>query len=156
MISLSLNKSADEAREMCINALSEGKALAKFREWVTTQGADPKYALDPDTLPVAAYSCDVLAENDGYISHINTERVGIASLTLGAGRVTKSDEIDHTAGIIIKKKTGDYVTRDEVIATLYTNKKDSFKDALSIYLDAISITPDSPEATPLIYKIVRK
>jgi len=155
MIALSLNKTEGEAAAMCNEALKTGKALAKFREWIGTQGGDTKYVLEPESFPAARYSYEIKAQSDGYITHINTERIGTASVILGAGRVKKSDEIDHTAGIIISKKTGDFVTRGEVIATLYTNKEETLPLSAETYLGAITLGDGAPDKETLIYKTVR-
>ncbi len=156
MTAHALSCSEDEAKAMCNEALVSGMALSKFLEWIGMQGGDTKYAVDPELFPKARYSYDVVSDAEGYITHMETERIGTASVILGAGRVTKSDEIDHTAGIIITKKTGDFVTRGEVIATLLTNRDDTLASAADTYLGAIEIGSEPPKDEPLIYKVVRK
>ena len=118
MVRLSLGKDALTARRMCEDAISSGKARAKLVEWIGEQGGDARYAADTSLFEAAAYSRPVYAPEDGYITAMNTEKIGLASVALGAGRVTKDDLIDFTAGIIIEKKTGDYVQRGDLIATL--------------------------------------
>ncbi len=155
MISHALGKPEAEARTMCETALASGQALRKFCEWIEMQGGDVSYARHPESFPKARCCHEIKAPRDGYITHINTERVGTASVILGAGRVQKTDEIDHTAGIIINKKTGDFVTRGEVIATLYTNKEETLSTSAETYLAALTFGDDEPVPTPLIYKTVR-
>ena len=69
----------------------------------------------------ACYSYSVRSPESGYIVHMNAEQCGIAAVMLGAGRLTKNSPIDMTAGVVMHKKTGDFVEADEVIATLYAN-----------------------------------
>ena len=86
---------------------------------------------------------------------MNTERIGSAAVTLGAGRVTKTDEIDYTAGIKIMRKTGDYVTQGEILATLHSNNEDTLASAEKIYREALTHSDEAIAMSPLIYKIVR-
>ena len=156
MISLSLGIPERKAKKLCDEAIVSGEALKKFKEWISTQGGDTKYIDSPILFPTSKHSLDIIAEEDGYIAHMNTERIGSAAVALGAGRMTKDDKIDYTAGLKILKKTGDYVTRGECIATLYTNNKSSLKTAKSIYLDAISFSEEPTKELPPIHSIVRK
>jgi thymidine phosphorylase len=115
MVSLSLGKDSLEARRMCEDAITSGRAKAKLVEWISEQGGDGRYAEDTSLFPVADFSRSIIADSDGYITAMNTEMIGLASVALGAGRVTKDDAIDFTAGIIIEKKTADAVKAGEVI-----------------------------------------
>ena len=89
--------------------ISSGKAFEVFREMVTAQGGDIRQVNDPSLLPTAQYSLNVTAEKDGYVSHINCQQIGIASVHTGAGRRVKEDSVDPAAGIYIYKKVSDRV-----------------------------------------------
>ncbi|MBQ1517422.1 MAG: thymidine phosphorylase, partial [Clostridia bacterium] len=80
--------------------------------------------------------------------------IGHASNTLGAGRIKKEDNIDHSAGIELCKKTGGHVNKGEVLARLYTNDKEKLASAKAQYLSAIEFSDKQPQAEPLIYKIL--
>ena len=155
MVSLTLGIPENEARCAVKDAISSGKALTKFKEWIIEQGGDKTYANDPYSLPVSSFSHDVLAKSDGYISKMNAEEIGLASVALGAGRETKDDAIDFSAGIIVHKKVGDAVKTGDVIATLYTNKEQSFASAKSTVLGAITVSQEKPCCGELIYAVVR-
>ena len=86
---------------------------------------------------------------------MDTEEIGICACDLGAGRVSKEDVIDHAAGIIIAKKTGDKITKGEVIATLHTNREAAIKTVEKRYLAALTVEAEPKEAAPVIYGIVR-
>ncbi len=156
MTALSLDIPHEKARELCTDAIKSGGALAKFKEWIGTQGGDTRYIDNTELFPRASFAREVKANADGYITGMNTERIGSVAVTLGAGRITKSDAIDYSAGLKIHKKTGDYVTRGEVIATLYTNKELSLDTAEAAYLDALEIAGEKPKSNPTIFDIVRK
>ncbi|MBQ7387681.1 MAG: pyrimidine-nucleoside phosphorylase [Clostridia bacterium] len=155
MVSLSLGMEHDAARTAVLDAISSGKALAKFAEWIEAQGGDPSYATDPSRFPRAKQVYEVKATRGGYISAMNAEEIGNASVVLGAGRLTKDDVIDHSAGIVLKKKLGDRVTEGEIIAELHTSTESKISSAERILLDAICISETAPHALPLIYKTVR-
>ena len=156
MLRLSLGYTKDEARELAEDAISSGRAHAKLVEWIGEQGGDASLARDTSLFPTAKLEREVKATTDGYITAMNTEGIGLASVALGAGRVTKDDEIDFTAGIIIKKKTGDYVHAGEVIATLYSSSEKRLDEGERGYLDSIKQGAEQPEEIPLIYDIIRK
>ena len=77
----------------------------------------------------AEFKEDIISEKDCYISSMNAEEIGVASVILGAGREKKEDAIDFSAGIVLNKKSGNKVAKGDTIATLYTNNKDSLKTA---------------------------
>lgn len=155
MISLVYSLSPDEARLQVNETIKSGKALKKMKEWISAQGGDVNYISDTELFPKAKYSLDVFSSEDGYISAMDTEKIGLASVILGAGRASKEDSIDFSAGIEICKKTGDKITKGDKIATLFTNSENSLKEAENTYLSALQISSSKPEKKPLIYKIIR-
>ena len=155
IVSLSKNITAEEANELVENAILSGEAFKKLKEWISHQGGNEEWIENPENFPKAEYSEDIMAEKDCYISSMNAEEIGVASVILGAGREKKDDIIDFTAGIILNKKTGDKVTKGDIIATLYTNNKNSLTSAKEKFLSAIEFSNEKPEKIPLIYKIVR-
>ncbi len=155
IVSLSKNISEEEARKLCENALSSRKAFEKFKSWISSQGGNKDWVENPELFPKATYEYILKAPEDGYISKTDAEKIGIASVILGAGRETKTDIIDMSAGIILSKKTGDKVTKGEVIATLYTCNEATFKSAEEKFLSAIEISEKPPKNEPLIFKIIK-
>ena len=156
MVSLSLGKSHKEAMSMCQSALNSGDALAKFREWIRTQGGDARYIDTPWLFPSAKFERKITATSDGYVAAMNTERIGSSAVLLGAGRVTKNDAIDHASGLRILKKTGDYAMKGDTLAVLYTNNESALDVAEQMYRDSLSFGEKPAREMPLIYKIIRK
>ena len=156
MIRLSLGHPALEARRMCEDAISSGKALEKFYEWIAEQGGDAELARHPEKFPAPTASLEVRAPRSGYITAMNTEGVGLSAVALGSGRATKDDVIDFTAGIMIEKKTGDRIEKGELIATLYSSDERKLADGERIYLSAITVGDDAPTALPLIHNVIGK
>ena len=151
MLSLAGMGSVEECTKLAKRAISSGSALAKFIEVVKAQGGDYKLIEDTSKFKKAQYSHEVKCVESGYICRVDTESYGLASLALGAGRNTAEDKIDYSAGIILNKKTGDYVKEGETIATLYSNNKSLFDGAESILLKATEITKNKPKEEPLVY-----
>lgn len=155
IVALSKGISTDEARILTEDALKSGKALLKFKEWIIAQGGNGEWIDNPGLFPSADYTYDVKAPCDGYISKTDAESMGIASVMLGAGRETKDDTIDMSAGIILKKKNGDLVNKGDTIATLYSCNNESFAGAEKRFLSAIQISDKKPCEQALIYKIIQ-
>lgn len=154
MISLSSGKDIDECRTLAKNAVSDGSAFRKFREIVSAQGGDARLTDNTGWFKKAEYSYKITSSESGFIFNMNAEKIGKAGVILGAGRTKKDDIIDHSAGIILKKKTGDYVNSGDVIAVFYTNKEESVIEASEMFLDAVSFSEHKPDYNPLIYKII--
>lgn len=144
--------SLDEARQMLIDAIKTGKALNKFKTFLSNQGGDDSIVDSPEKLPSAKYQVEFKAKKDGYITEIIANEIGVASMMLGAGRQTKEDVIDLGVGIVLNKKVGEHVEKGENILTIHTNTKEI--DDILYKLDN-SITIESKgEAPTLIHKII--
>ena len=154
IIALACGISYDEGYEKAKHQLESGAAYEKFREFIAAQGGSLKEIDNPGLFPKAEFTYDILCPKDGYITKMNAEMIGSASVILGAGRVRKDDSIDHSAGIILNKKTGDSVKKGDVLATLYTNKKESLLPCEELFLEAVTIDVEKKEEIPLIYKII--
>ncbi|MEM9685472.1 MAG: thymidine phosphorylase [Bacteroidota bacterium] len=134
--------------------IASGAALEKFKALVKAQGGDPTVIDEPHVLPNARFSQPYKSSEEGYISELNALDIGSAALTLGAGRVTKESKIDHSAGIILTKKTGDYVKKDDIVAMMYANNPDHFTKATALLAGACTIRTTAPPKQPLILKTI--
>lgn len=135
-------------------ALDSGVALERLRLMVDAQGGDSRVIDDESILAIGQFTYDVIAPQDGYIIHMNTEQCGIASVMLGAGRTVKDGPIDYSAGILMHKKTGDSVTVGECIATLYASDESLLSNAAKTYLEAITFGETAPIMADTILDIV--
>lgn len=154
MVSLALELPEEEARARVLNALSSGAALDMLKVWIGAQGGDISYIDDTSKFGKSTYNHEVRASKSGYISSVNAEAVGIASVTLGAGRASKEDSIDHKAGIMLYAKPCAWVNEGDVLATLSTEKDSALKAAEEAVRGAIVISSVCPEKKPLVYKTV--
>lgn len=135
-------------------ALDSGTALERLRLMIEAQGGDSRVIDDESVLEIGKFTYDVTSPQDGYITHMNTEQCGIASVMLGAGRTVKDGPIDYSAGIVMHKKTGDSVTVGESIATLYASDESLLNNAAQTYLEAITIGNTAPKVVDTILDIV--
>lgn len=156
MLVLAGKGNLDECRAMVCDVLQNGEALNRLIAMAEAQGGDGSVLRDPQRFEKAPYQHEVKAGKTGYITHMDTESCGIASSMLGAGRETKDSEIDFSAGIILKKKTGDYVEMGETLAVMYASDEKLFSAAEKRYLDAVVIEAEKAEKQPLIYARVTK
>lgn len=155
MIMLAVGGDERSCREKCAQALSDGSALAKFKEMVAAQGGDTSYIDDTSKFKKSVFTIDVVAEDDGFISSMDTARIGEVSVMTGAGREKKGDAIDFSAGIEILAKTGDKVKHGDVIARIHTSRESAGEDCVREYLSAITISGKAPEKRPHIWGIIR-
>ena len=145
---------ADEARPKVLKVLEDGSAFEKLKAMVSAQGGDTAVLDDPSLFPAPQYSHEVKSPRGGFISHMNAEQVGIASVVLGAGREKKGDPIDYKAGISLLRKTGDAVAEGDVIAVLCTDMEDKIPQAEQMILNAIEFSDTQPTEETLIYKVI--
>ena len=154
LVHLAFKMPVSEARECVRRAIDDGLAFEKFKEWIAAQGADPSYAENTKLFECAKYSRSITAAADGYISAMDAEMIGEAAVALGAGRETKDDMIDFTAGIVLEKKTADRVATGDLIATLYTSDKTKLDTAEKLFRSAVSFSETAVQKEKLIYKFI--
>lgn len=155
IVHLALGIDIDEARARAEGAIKDGSAYRKFIEWIGAQGGDATLAKNPELFPKAKHVREICAPADGYIVHTDAEKIGLASVALGAGRKTKDSPIDYSAGIILSKKTGDAVSCGDVVARLYANDEGCFAEAESIFNSGVEYGDEKPVCAHLIHGIIR-
>ncbi|RYG74621.1 pyrimidine-nucleoside phosphorylase [Lentibacillus lipolyticus] len=139
--------SADEARKQLSENLNNGKALDRFKTFLSSQGGDSQVVDNPDLLPQAAQQIELTAKKSGTVSGIIADDVGTAAMMLGAGRATKESAIDLSVGIVLHKKIGDPVKEGEPLLTIHTN--DSPIDAVKEKLYAsIKVSDNGDDVAP--------
>ena len=131
-------------------AVQNGSALMKLEEMIERQHGNPKVLEDYSIFNKASIEVEFLSPADGFIESIKTDRLGVASMILGAGRETKESTIDFSAGIILNIKTGMKVSKGDVIATLYTNNSQKVENALCELKESIKLSQKPPVIRPLI------
>ncbi|MCK9280390.1 MAG: thymidine phosphorylase [Melioribacteraceae bacterium] len=146
--------SIKEGIEISKELIKNGKAFDKFLEISKLQNGEEQYLREPSLYPQSKYAIDITADESGYISSFDTYKIGMISLELGAGRLTKNDIIDPKAGIILNKKIGDRVKKGDSIAQLFTDKEKSIEKAIDDYGQAIGISKTATKKPKLIKTII--
>lgn len=155
MLCLATGKSEKECRTMAEKAIEDGSALNKLSEMITAQGGNADVVDDFSLFKQPKYQIEICSEKEGFIGHTDAEKIGIASVILGAGREKKGDPIDPSAGIILKKKTGDFVEKGQTLALFHTDDSTKVKEAEKVFFDALTFSDSKPDNQKLIYKIIK-
>lgn len=146
MTSMSLNISEEEAKKRIKENLYNGKGYEKMIEWVKAQGGNIK------EIPLANNQKEIISKEEGYISHIDALEIGKLSRKLGAGRLSKDDNIDLSVGIVLNYKVGDYVNKGDVLATIFYNEKEITDEE---FLSSYKFNKEKVEKPKLIIDIIK-
>jgi pyrimidine-nucleoside phosphorylase len=138
-----------KCRNLVEEALSTGAAMKKFEQLLVAQGANGGIVYTEGQI------AHITAPQSGYISHMNAEGIGICAMMLGAGRNLPTDNLNHSAGIILHAKTGMFVEAGQKIADLkaapnFTNFPATHKK----FLTCLSFSPKPPKPTPHIHELI--
>ncbi len=144
----------EEAEGLLKEAVKDGSALSRLADFVEAQGGDSSVVYHPEKLPRASVVLPVAAPVSGFVSRIACDEVGVCSLILGGGRETKESVIDLSVGLVLQKKTGDYVRAGEPLAFLHANDEGKAREAEKRFLAACSIADAAPEKTPFIKAVI--
>lgn len=146
MVSMGKKISLEDAKKEVTEALNSKKALNKFKEFIKYQGGDI------DNIKEAADSYDICSLNEGYVRDIDETLLAMECLSLGSGRLNKSDAIKYGVGMVIKKHIGEYVSKGDVLATIYyDDKKANDKNVLKAFM----LSDKKEEGFPLIYTVIK-
>ncbi len=156
MLTLAGKGELNTCRSLVRAQIANGEAFKKFCEMVEAQGGNVQALNDCSLLGQASHTRELYAPQAGWVSSMNTERCGIASVALGAGRTTKDAEIDHAAGIVFSAKCGARVEQGDLLATLYANSEARLAEAEQILLDAYDIQDRQPEPVPHFFARVSR
>ncbi|WP_448983977.1 pyrimidine-nucleoside phosphorylase [Olsenella uli] len=142
----------DACRLLARGQIANGEGLAKLKEMVAAQGGDASVLDDcASRLVEPRLSRELRTTRDGHLFSMDTERCGMASVALGAGRARKEDAIDHSAGIVLAKKTGDSLVEGDLLATLFAADEGLLDEGERVFRDALDIRDEPPAAPPLFH-----
>lgn len=146
MTSMSLNISEEEAKKRIKENLYNGKGYEKMLEWVKAQGGNI------NDIPSAKHQKQIISKEEGYISHIDALEIGKLSRKLGAGRLSKDDNIDLSVGIVLNHKVGDHINKGDVLATIFYNEKEITDEE---FLSSYKFNKEKVEKPKLIIDIIK-
>ena len=144
MVSLGLNITYDEAKQKVLDSLENGSAYNKFIELIEHQHGDI------EKLPKEKNKYEIKSMTEGYLTDIDAYKLGLLSMSLGAGRKNKDDKLDYAAGIIVHKNINDYINKEDILMTLYTKKRITEVDNT-----IFKISSRKTKKEELIYEIIK-
>ena len=142
--------SIDEGIEIAKEMINSGKAFDKFLEIAEAQGADISYLKNPSKYPKSKFSEKIVLNKSGYVKSIDNYEIGMAALELGAGRMKAEDEIEPKAGVIFNVKIGDRITKNSVVAELFTDDKTKIDGAKKRIENAVKVSKNKVKKVKLI------
>ncbi len=134
-----LGDDLEENEKKIVKEIESGKAYKKFVELVGKQGGDTSYIENLEKFEKAPIIVPVVSNKSGFVTDLSAELIGRASVDLGAGRLKKEDDIDPRVGIIVCKKTGDKVSKDEIMAYVHANDPKKADEAVLKVRNAYTI-----------------
>lgn len=142
------------ARAAALQHLESGRAAEKFQELIAAQGGDPRIVDRPQLLETAKKVFEFKAVQDGYVSALRADFLGIAAMRLGAGRERVDSEINPAVGLELVKKVGDRVLQGEVLLKFHYDDEDKLQGALTMAGRACQIADTRPRPPALIQKVL--
>jgi pyrimidine-nucleoside phosphorylase len=156
LLELAGKGNAEQCMAQVKAAIASGAAFGKLCEMVEAQGGDVGVIRDTAKFGKAPVVREVISTVSGYISGMDTESIGITSVMLGAGRETKDSPVDHLAGILLRKKTGDFINIGDTLAVFHTSNAALISSAQERFLSALKISESKPDPRPLVYAKVER
>jgi pyrimidine-nucleoside phosphorylase len=145
----------EEGKKVAEEQIANGEAYRKFLDICRLQGGDITYIEDMERYPKAAFKQEILSPEEGYLNKLDNFAVGMAAVELGAGRIVKEESVDPLAGIIFRKKIGDYVERGEVIAEAYTSSEEKFYSSLGRIYGGLKFSEKKVRKPKLIKTVIK-
>ena len=147
-------KTLTEGKRLLKNLIINGQAFEKFKSFIGAQGGDTRYIDDPSKFEQSAHRIDITSDVNGYVESLNALSLGEIAMKLGAGRATKDDTIDYTAGIVLKKKIGDEVHQGDVLAVIHTNLNET-NELIKALKDSFTVSSSKVRAPKIIHATVK-
>lgn len=145
----------EENKKAMLKNIENGKAYNKFLELIENQSGDISYIENTENFEKAKFITPIYAEESGYIRKIDAKEIGKLSVFLGAGREKKEDEIDNSVGIVLNKKVGNKVAKDEILAYVHANDVNKLEGASRQLKDIIKISKENVNKENVILEIIK-
>ena len=155
LLQLGIYENQAEEKAFLKELVETGKALEKFKELIQAQGGNPEIIDNYDLFDLPTYKVECESKKAGYVHNIDAYKIAYACKLLGAGRDRKTDPIDYSVGIFLNKKSGEEVSKGDVLYTIYSNNPDKTKAAQKYCDEAFVINENKPVNNSMIYKIIR-
>lgn len=155
LVMTGMAKSMAEAELRVEHAIHSGAAVAKLAEVIAAQGGDARQIEHPELLPAAPVCSMLVSPRSGYIAGIEAERMGLASMQLGAGRFKKGEQIDHRTGFVLQAKMGDYRQVGDPLVEIHARNEAEAASIQDTLLSCYTWSDVPVKVGPLIYDTIR-
>jgi len=146
--------SVEEGKRLGAELIGSGKAFDRFRQMVALQGGDVNVVDDLSLLPKGHYKLDISSPQTGYITSIQCEEIGKASVILGAGRESEGDAVDPAVGLVLHKKVAQPVKAGEPLCTIHYNSQTRLDRARPLIEQSFQIGDAPPEPRPIVRRVI--
>lgn len=147
-----LAKNQKLARLMLENVIGTGMAAESFARMVSMQGGPSGLLEQPEKyLSSAPVVRPLPAQVKGGIEYMDTRAIGLAIVTLGGGRKTADDIIDHRVGLSDFCLVGDTVEEGDPLLTIHAADETSWQVAAQSLSEAIIIGRNK-DVLPAVYE----
>lgn len=153
LIQAKVCKTEEEAIKLLNEKIVSGEAYEKFKQFVKAQGGDLDYIEHINERIHVKHLVEIHSKEEGYVNKIDALGIGEYAMRLGAGREVLEDVIDHDAGIVLNKKIGDYVNKNDILCYVYTNK-DNYEDIIKGLDELFILKPTKLEGHKIIYEVI--
>lgn len=147
-------ESLDDAREALVEKIKTGEALNKFGDMIEAQGGTREVLNEVALFNIPENKYELFAEKSGYVKSIEVERIGHASMLLGAGRARKEDLIDPAVGLKFFLNIGSKVDKGDLMAEIYYNNSQNLQEAIDTLQTSITLSDEHIEKEEIVYKII--
>ena len=154
LVQAKLYQDEKEAYKALQEVISNGKALEKLKEMVQRQGGNVSYIENPELFEKPSVIMEVTSKETGYVKALEAKNLGIVSMKLGGGRMTKDEDVDHAVGLVLNKKIGDHVEIGETLLTVYARNELS-QELLNEIYQSYTIVDEFVEKPILIEEIMK-
>ena len=144
-----------DAEQQVRRAIRSGAGLERFRQIIENQGGDPRVVDDYARMPSVPGRHLVPADRRGYVTQLDAELIGRASVALGAGRDRVEDPVDPAVGVMLRAKPGDQVGAGDAVLEVHYRDRGRLDAALQLVSGAITIGDEPPAERRLIVGEVR-
>jgi pyrimidine-nucleoside phosphorylase len=154
LLAAGLARDAASAETRVVEAIASGAAYSVFEAVVSRQGGDISVLERIAEASAAPVREVIVASRSGCIAGIDAERIGRASMMLGAGRERLDTPIHYGAGIVIDTLPGADVRAGQPLATLHAGRPERLDEARALVTQAFEIEASAPPASPLVYDVI--
>jgi pyrimidine-nucleoside phosphorylase len=140
--------------QRCDRLFRSGQVYERFLRMISEAGGDLGSLEEIEEGRFIEKMIEIRSKQDGRVLEMDAFAMGKALIYLGGGRLKKGDPIDHTVGMELHVKKGDFVRVGDPLLTLFYADETKKASVMGILEKSIMIGDREYEEDPLIYRSV--